>query len=523
MGWIERLLRREEQTVERVLSAKERAVAVASGEYDVTMAYTNRNISPMGYLKGYDYDVLLSNKQSHENLKKLFQLSDYYTDADEIIRGIVKEAYLPFACADRWKLVGADEKVKQRYEAYYRRIGLEAFERSYFLQYFKYANVYCYLMPGGRLMTLPVHLVRIADVAINGEPVLEFCCEAIRLSLCDQYGTEALKQFIEDRSLESKLGAFPPEVAQGVASGRAWVQLDPDRTFVGQEPKEEWVKYSTPFICSCLKALAKKALISDYEDSRLRNGARGFVLATYGDPKNQVLPTREDLEAVGGIIRKALSGCAYAVGNNYLDAKWIESNMRDLFEFDVYKNVNQSLLSAGGLSSIVVTGVSGAGSSFATANLNVQTAALRIKNAKDCFAAMMNKVNARINEMGDGFSKTSPSKIPTFTFPPTDLQGSKAFQETCMRLWEKGLLSRESVMNAYGMDLKQEQERRKSEQKAGLDALFVPAGEKREAPEDKRPNGRPTLEDWERKSDKGNSVTGRQPKPSNPAGSEEQA
>lgn len=43
--------------------------------------------------------------------------------------------------------------------------------RSIFYQYFKYGNVYCYLMEDGNLITLPVHLIRIANVMIGGEPV----------------------------------------------------------------------------------------------------------------------------------------------------------------------------------------------------------------------------------------------------------------------------------------------------------------------------------------------------------------
>ena len=43
--------------------------------------------------------------------------------------------------------------------------------RSIFLQYFKYANVYIYLMKDGSLITFPVHLIRISNVMIGGEPV----------------------------------------------------------------------------------------------------------------------------------------------------------------------------------------------------------------------------------------------------------------------------------------------------------------------------------------------------------------
>ena len=263
------------------------------------------------------------NKQKYENIIKLFQLSDYYTDADEIIRGIIKEAYVPFACAEKWKLVGADEQIKKRYEDYYKKIDLAHFMESFFLQYFKYANVYVYRMPNGRLITLPVHLVRIESIAINGEPVLDFKCGTIRETLVSQYGETALQNFIEDGSLAVRLSAYPPEVTDGVASGMMYVQLNPLNTFVVQDSKEEWVQYAIPFIASCLKTLAKKTLISEYEDARLRLGAHGFVLANYGDTKEDVLPTTEDLNAVGRMIINATTTSGVAVGNAFLNAKFI--------------------------------------------------------------------------------------------------------------------------------------------------------------------------------------------------------
>ena len=160
MGWIDRLFGRSDPAQPHidVASAERPAVALAEYQgYDVTTGYINKSITHTGCLRGYDYDELLKHKQDFNCLVKIFKLSDYYTDADEIIRGIIKEAYLPFACAEKWKLIGADEQIKSRYEAYYKRVDLAAFEHSWFLQYFKYANVYSYLMPSGRLITLPVH------------------------------------------------------------------------------------------------------------------------------------------------------------------------------------------------------------------------------------------------------------------------------------------------------------------------------------------------------------------------------
>ena len=55
-----------------------------------------------------------------------------------------KQVYTPFSIADPWKLIGANEEVKQKYEKYYERIRLREKMESIFYQYHKYANVYIY-------------------------------------------------------------------------------------------------------------------------------------------------------------------------------------------------------------------------------------------------------------------------------------------------------------------------------------------------------------------------------------------
>lgn len=50
-------------------------------------------------------------------------------------------------------MVGANEEVKKKYLEYYARIDLHDLMESIFLQFYKYANVYCYLMENGQLIT----------------------------------------------------------------------------------------------------------------------------------------------------------------------------------------------------------------------------------------------------------------------------------------------------------------------------------------------------------------------------------
>ena len=328
-----------------------------------------------------------------------------------------------------------------------------------------------------------------------------------------------------------RLKGFPKEVAEGVRNGVQWIQLNPNNTFVLQDIKEDWMRYAIPMVAACLRAFAKKALISNWEDALLNLGARSFVHVTYGDPGNQVMPTIEALGAVQALFRQAMTGSALAVTNNWCKASVIQPKTDDVFEYDKYKAVNADILSAGGISGVIVSGRSEDGSTFASAQVSMQTAAIRIKQAKDNFCEMMDKINARLNGSNMYLPHSSDSNVPRFTFPPVDLTGNKSFLDACMRLWEKGMLSHETLLQTYGYDLKQEVERRKAEEEAGVVDTMTPP---KSAPttgnntntgksgSDTVTVGRPTLDDSERNSDPAKSITGRQPKGSNPEGSDPQ-
>ena len=395
---------------------------------------------------------------------------------------------------------------------------------SIFYQYFKYGNVYIYLKDDGKIITLPPNLVRIAGVMVSGEPVIEYNCRSVKDDVYS-VGVKAKKDYLEDDDLKVKLKGLPPEVQDGIAANKEWVQLNPGNTFVLQDLKEDWMRYSVPLVATCLKAFAKKELISNYENALLNLGMRAFLHVKYGDPKHEVLPDVNALTAVSSIFRKAMTGSALAVTNNWCDAEVIQPDTDDMFEYDKYKGVNADILSAGGISGIIVSGRSEDGSTFATAQVSMQTAAIRIKQAKDNFCEMMNKINRRLNGSSKAMPHSAEDKIPKFTFPPVDLAGSKAFQDTCLKLWKEGVVSKETLLQTHGYDMKQEVERRKQEKINGVDeALLSPTAEETENAEtnEETTMGRPTLDDSERMSDPAKSQTGRQPKGSRPEGSNEQ-
>lgn len=522
MGLFDRFGRKKDFDVEvkPVVKPEERHIqaSMLDNTSDTMNVYDNRNITFTGSLEGYDYDAILRDKQN--NINSLYELADYYVDKDPIIRGIIKGVYASFSVTP-WKLVGQSEKIKQKYEQYYERIHLRDRMASIFYQYFKYGNVYIYLMEDGNITTLPVHKTRISNVMVNGEPVLEFNAQSIQTDTFNQ-GVAAVKTFLEDDNIDVQLHGFPKEVAEGVKKNQQWVQLNPENTFVLQDLKEDWVRYAIPIIAACLTGLAKKALIESYEDSLLNLGINSFVHVRYGDDKNAnpaSMPNRGELTAVNNIFRKAMKGSALATTNNWAKAEVIQADTKDLFEYDKYKHVNSEILSAGGISGIIVSGRAEDGSTFASAQVSLNTADKRIELARSNFCELMNKINRRVN--GSVLTRSSSDKVPEFKLMPVDLANSSAFQKICMELWKLGCVSTETMLQEHNIDMGQEVERKQKEIADGTHDLLRNTEEPKSdnASDEKNKVGRPELSNEERTSDPGKAQTGKQPKPSNPEGS----
>ena len=407
---------------------------------------------------------------------------------------------------------------------YYSRINLSEKWRSIALQYFKYANCFIYLFDGN-IITLPPHKCKITNMSLNGDALVDFNIESITQSLSSgQDGSD--KKFYDDSKLESIIKGYPPEVGEGIKAGKTWVQLNPENTFVLQSHKEDWMKYAIPMIAACLPSLAKKALISTYEDATLNLGTRGFVHVKYGESKREgaSLPSRPELNSVRRLFSQGMSGYPLVVTNHLSEAQFVQSDMNDLFQWNKYKEPHEGILSAGGVSGIIVSGISQDGSTFASAQVSMKTVSVRIQQCMDAFAEVMNKINMRVNGDEKGVSKTRTSSVPTFHFKPLELDGRKDLEKTCMALWKEGVLSHETLLNTMGYNMEDEVLRRTREDKAGIYKILTPNNGKEDMSQDasdgsgEETRGRKELDDSERQSDPEASTRGKQPKPSNPEG-----
>lgn len=497
----------------------QKTVIGANNQTEISLrAFDNSNITYSSGLSSVDYDDILRDKQG--NIDSLYQLADYYCDADPIVRGIIKGVYVPFS-STKWYLTGENKKTIAIFEEQYKKMHLSEVVDDMFLQYWKYGNVYTYIWKGN-IMTLPPHKCRIGNTMINGTPIVDFNVQDLQSEFRERMYSVKEVSGVKDDELDRILKGYPPEIAQAIKSGAQYAQLDPKNVHVLQGSKEGWSRYAIPWIASALPALAKKELISKYETSLLNLGARSFLHVTYGDStKGQdMLPGGEQLREVRTIFAAAMQNNPLAVTNHLVSAKVIQADLSDLYQWPLYEQVNADILAAGGVAGIIVNGNSEDGSTFASAQVSMQAAASRIEAARTEFEQFMNKVNERLVEDLKLVHTNNLKDIPEFHFIPMDMNGDKAFRESCEKLWQQGLVSTRTLMETSGFNLSKEKERRETEKSDGTDETMVArqaqpsptASSETQEPEEKKKVGRPKMNDEERHSDPDNAERSKQAK-----------
>lgn len=298
-------------------------------------------------------------RDKQKNIYELYKLADYYCDADPIVHSIIKHVYVPFASSSRWFLTCNNNKTIALFEEQYKKMRLAEKLEDVMLQFFKYGNVFIYIW-NGNIITLPPHKCKIGNTTLNGTPIVDYEVKAI-VNEFKSKNYSVKENGVNDNELDMMLRtAYPPEIAQAIKAGKDYVQLNPQNTFVVQGNKEGWQRYCVPWIASALYALAKKELITNYETSLLTIGSNSFVHVAYGDEKagEEMYPDEPQLRAIRNIVYRAMTGNPLAVTNHLAKVKVIQADLSDLYQFPLYSQVNSDILSAGGISGIIVNGES---------------------------------------------------------------------------------------------------------------------------------------------------------------------
>ena len=489
----------KEDVLEYSLGVDMKTVGTGNG---IVSVYTNNNYTIRGDVKGYDVDRILMNKQ--ENMNPIYDLMNFFVDADSIFNSVIKNVLTPFSVASGWKLQGSSEKVKDKYKTYFCTIGINALLKNIFYDLYLYGQCYLYDR-GDFIQVLPPRKIRISSISVSGQPVLEYCISEYTSNF-----TMAKEGFMD--TLIEQYKGYPPEILAQLQDGKGqyvsgqgnYVQLNPENCYTIQVEKSMYEKYAIPLGVSCLKSFSKKTLISEYENSLLNIGAKSFLHVKIGDKDVIKTVDTNALSAVGTIFKNAINGFPLAVTAWNVDATYISVDTKGMFDKSKYNEVNNEILSGCGISPIIATGDSSS-SNFASSTINVGTTEKRIiqnqNSVVDFIIWLMQKRSIEY--------RISNTKLPIFEFNAVDLQNDTSFKDTILKIYQQGLISVETTVDTLGFSFNQEKSRRDSENKEKIEEIFkLPPNANTQAAGE---NGRPV--DPKANKDKSDS-SNKAPKPS---------
>lgn len=288
---------------------------------------------------------------------------------------------------------------------------------------------------------------------------------------------------------------------QGPGAGyAAEIKLDREELTVIQAPgKWDWFDWAVPFCYPALRALAFKDGLRNMEMKAMQSVINSIFLFKLGDIDKGMPAEDEHFERLADMLQ--MPGQALNIlWNEAIDAKVIQADVQGIFDAGKHETADNDIRTALGIPE-VLTG--GKGSNFSNSYIAVAAVLERLESyRKKVQNWLMNELKIIADAMGF-------KKLPTIRFGRTSLKDEKAFQAFLTGLYDRGILSADTLLSEGGTTAEIEAAKMKKEKTQYREKdIFEPKGpfvkDPKPAPgqkppgggstktKPKTPNGRPT-------------------------------
>lgn len=485
--------------------SREYVAGLDENKLDAGKSYSK--ITPDSGLNLKSLSSLLKDPQSWTNHKKLMQYCAYYGHYDNMLSGAFLNIFIPFSQVD-YKLIGGDEEVRKDIANWLEDISFRDLLEGMAYDYYIYGRFVAYLYESGVLQLLPVFRCSIENLAVNGNPIMSFELDRTKT-----------RGMVDISDYERKYAGYPEEIVRAAKNGQQYALLNVDNAFSCSMAKSAWEKYSVPMMVSAFPYVIKKDMLAKTEEVELSNMSKSLLEVQVGDRDKVPCPSELELKKAGQSYVSALKngGASIAVVSWNVKGNWLIYNNKEVLDNIVSSTSfqNWNILAALSISPVLSAGSEhfnkGASGSFSQTSAAVSTINKRINGFLDKVTLVMNRVINKYAENND----LEKEKLPRMLFDKVDLSDDEKLMNELLKLYDRGLVSNKTLFENTELDYLTERENRVSENKANDLITFKPRPTANQMSSDDFQNGRPTLDDSQRKSDKENSLRSNySPKPS---------
>ncbi len=260
---------------------------------------------------------------------------------------------------------------------------------------------------------------------------------------------------------------FPNDIIEGIKSGKQVIQLDNDKLYVTYCKKDDWDAWSVPFLYSVMPDIVFKDKLRQAEVSALDGVINVIRIWKLGDHKEGVLPNQAAINKLINILEANTGGGAMdIVWDSMIEMEDFYPPIDKILGSEKYDQVNKDILIGLGIPEVLL---GGRGGNFSNSFIQLKTIVERLKYIRARITEwLLNEVALIAKAMGF-------ATLPKVYFNQMSLNDENVEKQLIVGLLDRGIISPEGVLEAYGknydIELQRNTEQRREFKKKGLDIV----------------------------------------------------
>lgn len=252
------------------------------------------------------------------------------------------------------------------------------------------------------------------------------------------------------REFLSRMSAY-----QGPGAGySAEIKLSDEELAVVQAPgKFDWFDWAVPFVFPCLRALYYKDCLRTMEIRACQSIINAVFLYKLGNLKDGFPAEDEHFERLADMLQMPGS-VMNILWNDQISCEVVQPKSDGIFDIDKHDSADRDIMTALGVPEVLV---GGKGGNFSNSYIAVATVLERLESYRNQVSDwLMGELKIIADAMGF-------QKLPTIRFGRTSLQDEKAYQAFITGLYDRNIMSADTVLREVDTDVETEAAKMKEE------------------------------------------------------------
>lgn len=235
----------------------------------------------------------------------------------------------------------------------------------------------------------------------------------------------------------------------------AELRLDEGRLSVIQDiTKADYEEWATPQIYPAHKEVSFKRMLRQAEISAMESFKHAITLIKLGDVVNGFIPTPEQIERVAAALAGG-SQVHHLIWDNLIEGQILQPDVGKILDPKKYQQVDKDIYSSLGISEAVMTG----NGSFANSFMSIK---LLLEKLETIRCKLQDWLQVEVKKIADAMKFR---RLPIIEWGLMNLRDENAERKLWLELYDRGIVSDESMLQRFGTDFKIESSRQEFEAK----------------------------------------------------------